>query len=159
MFYCLFFIIAFLCFVFLIFLLIPMNVIHFKFLSVTVSLLLERQVFHYLFKFYSENVLIHFPPSPPCSGSLKADLYQWHQPASLSSGCLLGSAYRETQQENGGREECEGIYSLSLLPRVLISSLNIDQNSCQDSALQMTFSLWFWYLLPLLHLSSLLLAL
>lgn len=119
--------------------------IHFKFLSVTLRLLLDRQVFHSLFKFYSGNVLIHFPPSPPCSGSLKADLYQWHQLASLSSGCLLGSVHREAQQENDGKEECEGIYSLSLLPRVLISSLNIDQNSCQDRPLQVTFSLWFWY--------------
>ena len=73
----------------------------------------------------------------------------------------LGSATRETKQKNGGKEEREvkGIYPLSLLPRVLAVSLNKDQNSYQENPLQMTFSLWFWYLLTPLPLSGLLSAL
>lgn len=130
--------------------------IHFKFLSVTLRLLLEMQVFH-LFKFYSGNVsfsifptLLRIPEGWPVQMTSTGFLVFWLPVGFYPQGDPVGGWWEE---------ECEGIYSLSLLPRVLISCLNIHQNSCQVRPLQMTFSLWFWYLLQLLRLSSLLLAL
>lgn len=78
--------------------------------------------------------------------SVPEEPYKCYQKASLSSGFPLGSAMRETQQENGGGEEYEvkDTYSLTSLLMVLAVSLTANQNFCQDSPFQMTFSLGFW---------------
>ena len=155
MFNYLFFITAFLCFMFLIFLLISLNFIHLKSLSVTLILLFWCKFFSICFhcivfvfvryliicslglsaNFVFWRSSVHPSRSthhlfPPCSVSLKADLYRQHQQVLWPSGFLLGSATGKNHQENGGRGECEVkcIYSLTLLPMVLAVSLTEDQN-------------------------------